>query len=275
MPDIQKLTGQKIETGRWNISTFGRLFMASALPETVHTVLNIDCDTIVLGSLKEIFDTNMDGKIFGGISECINHRYKRNIKLQKDDFYFNAGVVYLNLDEIRKNHYEEKFIDYITKYGNTLAYLDQDVLNGVVKQECKIELPLKYNVLSIYFYSTYKELITIRRSNKFYSINEFVSATSSPCIVHFTTCFLDGLRPWIEGNKHPYRNVFLEYKEKSLWNEELLWVDNRKNLAKRKQRLLCSMPRIMMIKIASFLHGVLIPNNNYFKIKRIERQRKI
>lgn len=45
MPDMKELTGQEIDTRRWNISTFGRLYMASALPETVHKVLNIDCDT--------------------------------------------------------------------------------------------------------------------------------------------------------------------------------------------------------------------------------------
>ena len=81
MPNIKELTGHDIETGRWNISTFGRLFMASALPDNVHTVLNIDCDTIVLGSLKEVFETDMCGKVFGGISECINYRYKRNLGL--------------------------------------------------------------------------------------------------------------------------------------------------------------------------------------------------
>lgn len=40
MPDMKELTGQEIDTRRWNISTFGRLYMASALPETVHKVLN-------------------------------------------------------------------------------------------------------------------------------------------------------------------------------------------------------------------------------------------
>lgn len=48
MPDMKELTGQEIDTRRWNISTFGRLYMASALPETVHKVLNIDCDTIIV-----------------------------------------------------------------------------------------------------------------------------------------------------------------------------------------------------------------------------------
>lgn len=270
MPDIKKITGHNIETGRWNISTFGRLFMASALPESVHTVLNIDCDTIILGSLKEIFDTDMNGKVFGGVSECMNWRYRRNIGCKKNDYYFNAGVVYLNLDEVRKYGYEKKFIDNIIKYGNALAYLDQDVLNGVVEQEKKQLLPLKFDMLSIYYYTKYDELTAIRRSKDFYSEREYASAKEKPHIVHFTTCFLDGLRPWIVGNKHPYRNRFLEYKTKSAWCEEPLWTDKREYKFIIAQKLLCQLPRFVMVQIASTLHGIIVPNSNYRKMKAME-----
>ena len=270
MPNIKKLTGHDIETGRWNISTFGRLFMASALPESVHTVLNIDCDTIILGSLKEVFDTDMTGKVFGGISECMNWRYRRNIGIGNNEYYFNAGIVYLNLDEVRKYSYEKRFVDCIVKYGNSLAYLDQDVLNGVVEQNKKVILPLKYDVLSIYYYADYKDLTIIRRSKDFYNEKEYIDAVKNPTIVHFTTCFLDGLRPWIVGNKHPYKNRFLEYKAKSLWCEEPLWADKRGVRESFAQKALCKLPRFLMVQIASILHGVIIPNINYKKMKAQE-----
>lgn len=79
MPDMKELTGQEIDTRRWNISTFGRLYMASALPETVHKVLNIDCDTIIVDSIEPLWNTDMTGKVFGGMLECINDRYRRNV----------------------------------------------------------------------------------------------------------------------------------------------------------------------------------------------------
>ena len=270
MPDIKKLTGHDIQTGRWNISTFGRLFMASVLPETVHMVLNIDCDTIVLGSLQDIFDTDMTDKVYAGVSECMNWRYRCNIGCKKEDFYFNAGVVYLNLDEVRKGGYEKKFIDNIIEYGNSLAYLDQDVLNGVVEQQKKQLLPLKYDVLSIYYYTTYDELIEIRRSKDFYNRDEYNQAKNTPSIVHFTTCFLDGLRPWIEGNRHPYRQKFLEYKSLSLWKEEKFWADNRSVKDKMMQKMLCGLPRPIMCWVASILHGVIYPKRNGTKMRKME-----
>ena len=229
MPDMKDLTGQEIDTRRWNISTFGRLYMASALPETVHKVLNIDCDTIIVDTIEPLWNTDMTGKVFGGMLECINNRYRRNVGKHNGDYYLNGGIVFLNLDEVRAGNYEQKFTNYITKYGSSLAYLDQDVLNGVVEQDKKIKLPMRYNVLSIYFYATYEQVLKIRRSKSgdFYSREEFTAAVKEPGLVHFTTCFLDGLRPWIKGNGHPYLEKFLEYKEMSPWKDVPLQDDNR------------------------------------------------
>lgn len=274
MPDMEQLTGQEIDTRRWNISTFGRLYMASALPDTVQKVLNIDCDTIIVDSLEPLWNTDMTGKVFGGMLECINDRYRRNIGCKTGDYYMNGGIVFLNLDEVRKGNYEQRFTDYITHYGSALAYLDQDVLNSVVEQEKKIKLPMRYNMLSIYYYATYKQVLKIRRSSEkyFYSQEEFESSVAKPAIVHFTTCFLDGLRPWIEGNLHPYRKDFLKFKEMSPWKDEPMWQDKRSKSAKYKTSLLNALPRFALCEVASVLHGVIIPERNRKKMKQRECQ---
>lgn len=269
MPDMKALTGQEIDTRRWNISTFGRLYMASALPETVHKVLNIDCDTIIVDTIEPLWNTNMTGKVFGGMLECINDRYRRNVGKNNGDYYLNGGIVFLNLDEVRFGNYEKKFTDYITKYGSSLAYLDQDVLNGVVEQDKKVKLPMRYNTLSIYFYATYEQVLKIRRakSHDFYSKEEFTAAVKNPGLVHFTTCFLDGLRPWIKGNQHPYRDKFLEYKNMSPWKDTPLQEDMRSSVIKFRTALIKKAPRFALCEVASVLHGVIIPEKNYKKMK--------
>lgn len=265
MPDMKELTGQEIDTRRWNISTFGRLYMASALPKTVHKVLNIDCDTIIVDTIEPLWNTDMTGKVFGGMLECINDRYRRNVGKNDGDYYLNGGIVFLNLDEVRVGNYERKFTDYITKYGSSLAYLDQDVLNGVVEQEKKVKLPMRYNALSIYFYATYEQVLKIRRSKSqdFYSKEEFSEAISNPGLVHFTTCFLDGLRPWIKGNQHPYLKTFLKYKEMSPWRDIPLQEDKRSGLVKFRTTMIRKAPRFVLCEVASVLHGVIIPEKNY------------
>lgn len=269
MPDMKELTGQEIDTRRWNISTFGRLYMASALPETVHKVLNIDCDTIIVDTIEPLWNTDMTGKVFGGMLECINDRYRRNVGKNDGDYYLNGGIVFLNLDEVRVGNYERKFTDYITKYGSSLAYLDQDVLNGVVEQEKKVKLPMRYNTLSIYFYATYEQVLKIRRSKSqdFYSKEEFSEAISNPGLVHFTTCFLDGLRPWIKGNQHPYLKTFLKYKEMSPWRDIPLQEDKRSGLVKFRTTMIRKAPRFVLCEVASVLHGVIIPEKNYKRMQ--------
>ena len=272
MPDINKLTSQEIDTKRWNISTFGRLYMAGVLPDSVHKVLNLDCDTIILDSLEPLWNTDLRGKVFGGMLECINDRYRYNIGMKRGEKYLNGGLILLNCDEVRRNDYEKRFTDYIRKYGSSLAYLDQDVLNGVVEADKKIQLPMRYNVLSIYFYTTYRQLMKIRRSRFFYSAEEYETAKENPGLVHFTTCFLDGVRPWIEGNQHPYLYKFLEFKAMSPWIDMPLQKDKRGVMIKLRSKLIKITPREILCPLASVLHSIIIPNRNKRRMKKMENR---
>lgn len=275
MPDMKKMTGLDIDTRRWNISTFGRLYMASALPQSVHKVLNIDCDTIIVDSLEPLWNIDLRGKVFGGMLECINDRYRRNLRMQPGEPYLNGGIVFLNLDEVRKNNYETKFTNYIKKYGDSLAYLDQDVLNGTVPAKMKVTLPMRYNVLSIYYYANYEQVMHIRRTNSFYSKDEYEKAVTNPGLVHFTTCFLDGLRPWIKGNMHPYLNEFLKYKKLSPWKEAPLQEDKRPRPVKVRTWFIRKVPKAILCPVASVLHGVIIPNRNFKKMKMVAKKGEV
>lgn len=268
MPNMESMTGKAIDTRRWNISTFGRLYMASSLPNSVHKVLNIDCDTIITDSIEPLWNFDLTDKVLGGMCECMNDRYRRNVGMKKGDPYLNGGLVFMNCDTVRDEGYEIKFTDYITKFGSSLGYLDQDVLNGVVPTERKVILPMRYNVISIYFYASYEQVLKIRRSKDFYSEEEFNDAVKSPGIVHFTTCFLDGLRPWIDGNTHPYRNEFQRYKDMSPWADEPMWNDNRSTYGKLKSRFVKNAPRRLICEVASILHGVIVPNINLKKMQK-------
>ena len=267
-PNPEEITGRSINTGRWNLSTFGRLYMASSLPSNVHKALNIDCDTIILGSLCELFDDYDGDFTFGGVSECINYRYKLNIGKDSNSKYFNGGLVLLNLDSIREKKYEEKFTNYIMKYGDSLGYLDQDVINAIIPENEKVELPLKYDVLSPYFYVNYKQMKKMRHCKSFYSLDEYNDAKKDPIIVHFTTCFLDGLRPWIKGNKHPYLNKFLEFKSMSPWKNDNLKEDNRSKFSKLISFLVKIMPKFILLPIVGIIHGIIVPKKNYKNMRK-------
>ena len=129
---------------------------------------------------------------------------------------------------------------------------------------------MRYNVLSIYFYATYEQVLRIRRSKseEFYSIEEYDQSVKNPGLVHFTTCFLDGLRPWIKGNQHPFLKKFFEYKEMSPWKDVPLQEDKRSGLVKLRTAVIRKAPRFALCEVASILHGVIIPEKNYRRMKQ-------
>ena len=101
-------------------------------------VIHLDADTIVNGSLKEMYDTDLKGKWFGMVEEK-NGRYH-----PFGEKYYNAGVFVLNLKQMRKDNIQQKMVDYL----NTVSqpWCEQDAFNKYGIEEDKIvDLDVKWN----------------------------------------------------------------------------------------------------------------------------------
>lgn len=256
--DIEKLADASIDIGRWNISTFSRLFYASLLPEDVDKVIHVDCDTMVLSSLQPLWDTDIEGKVVAGALECIGDNYKTELGLSPDDTYINAGNVLLNLKKIREDNTEELFKEYIHNHSQ-LSFVDQAVINACLSNDEKLVIPLRYNLYSIIYYVKYNNLKHAKRVRQYYTPAEVNKALQDPCIVHFTSCFMDGTRPWMENNSHPLVKTYLNYKKKSPWAEVPLWKDDRGAAKKATSKLMNTLPQGMTTRAVGVVHGVLIP----------------
>lgn len=262
--DIEKMTGTSIDIGRWNISTFARLFYASLLPEWVEKVIHIDCDTMIMSSLEPLWDIDMEGKVVAGSLECIGDNYKREIDLDIDDTYLNAGNVMFNLKRIREKGLEEDFKKFIKEHRQ-LSFVDQPVLNGCTTNDEKLVVPLNYNAYSIVYYLSYKNAKRAKRVSQYYSEEEVAEAVKNPCIVHFTTCFMDGSRPWIENNHHPLLKEYLEFKESCEWADEPLWKDDRNILKKIAYKMFEILPQGFVAWSIGIVHDIVIPNLHKLK----------
>ncbi len=268
MPDFNAVFGGDIDAKRWNINVYSKLFARSILPQNVKKIISIDCDTVILKSLKELWEINLDGYIVAGVQEAFSTKYRANLNKRKNDYYFNSGVLVFNLEEIERSCMENSFKQYMKKYGSAIAYLDQDVVNAVPEQDKMLLLDLKYNVKSSDVCCSYKEMMKARKVTNYYSESEFEDAVNDPNIIHFTTFFMNDLRPWYEGSKHPKLNVFLEYKELSPWKNEPLWEDQRKGKTKIKGKIIMLLPRFLQCEISSILHGTLIPHKNKINMNK-------
>lgn len=252
MLDLNKY-GLNIDVGRWNISTFGRLYEASILPEDVERVIHIDCDTIIVDSLLPLWNLSMEGYEVAGVIECIGHHYKKSVGITGDMHYINAGNIMINLMEIRRCCREFEFTKYIQEHEK-LEFVDQAVLNAVIPNDKILVVPLKYNAFSINFYLKYKNVIRAKHVTNYVSEEEYNEAIEHPVVVHFTSCFMDGTRPWIKGNLHPYIEEYLKYKAMSPWASMTLWEDTRGKITKLFNKVFRFLPQIWAAWTVGFLH---------------------
>lgn len=156
------------------------------------------------------------GKDFWGVKDCIGSTYKKNIGMKKNKPYVNAGVLIIDLVNLRRIDIRKAIDKYMGKYERLISYADQDILNGIFKEQIGY-LPPKYNVMTIDIAHSYREIQLLRRPTGFYSKEEMEEAIKNPRIIHFTTNMLV-IRPWFINSDHPLKEEFDKYYEMSPWN---------------------------------------------------------
>lgn len=257
IPDLNQLAGIEIDSQRWSISTFSRLFMAELLDESVEKILYIDCDTLVESSLKELWETDLEGYSAAGVLDCMSKGHKKNVGLAPDESYINAGILLINLKDWREQGMQKKFIEFIVRYGGKTPYVDQGVINGVLSSSIRI-LPPQYNTMTVFYDFTYQNMLRYRKPNAYYSEEEIEQAVKNPVIVHFTSSFLS-LRPWIQGSSHPQTAQWLRYKALSPWKEVPAREDRRGKLKRAYERFYHIMPLGFSVWVSSLLHSTFLP----------------
>lgn len=267
---VQKVS---LDMKRWNISTFGRLFEASSLPD-MDKVIHIDCDTIVDGSLQPLWETDIENAVLAASPDCISDGYKTNIGMRPEELYIQAGVILLNLKRIRKLHLEDTFTAYLEKYGEHLSFVDQEIINACVPAEEKRELPLRYNSYSLLHYLTYEQVRQFKRVTHMVTKENFKDSLDHGVIYHFTWCALEGTRPWIEGDDHPKKERFLWYRSQSAWADMAPWQDTRKKSKRYVTALVKRIPKGILAPMVGVVHGKILPWRNQRKRKKMTIERR-
>lgn len=118
-------------------TTYYRLFIPRLFPE-YNKALYIDSDLVVLGDIADLYNHDLGTNLIGAtpdesvqiIPEFI--AYVEKYLGIKHEHYFNAGVIIMNLDELRKFDFENKFISLLSQIKFSVAQ-DQDYLNALCK----------------------------------------------------------------------------------------------------------------------------------------------
>ena len=135
-----------------------RLFIQTVFQE-YDKALYLDSDLIVCDDLSELYNTDIKDFYAAAVHEQKSF-FKSALELNNktiemedylvnklnitDSSYFNSGVMLLNLDKMRKNNVQEKFLDFLYK-KYPFFFCDQCVLNSILHGKVKF-LDRKYNV---------------------------------------------------------------------------------------------------------------------------------
>ena len=211
--DIRKRFDFEVDTGGYDISIMGRLFMGEMLPESVKRVLYLDCDTVVVRSLKKMWKEDLGDAVLGAVMEpTIYEAVKESIDLGKDDGYYNSGMLLVDLERWRKENVQEKLMSFLKEKGGALFASDQDLLNGALKGKIHTLMP-EWNFFPNYRYFNYQTLVAHSSAYGAVSKEAFQHAKKHPAIIHY----MGDERPWIRGNLNHYRRAYEKYLAMTPW----------------------------------------------------------
>ncbi len=192
-----------------------RLFFTEYIEPSVKRLLYLDCDTLVVGELSELFSTDMEDSAAAAVLDSLSDgAYKRVIGFDEEDTYFNAGVLLFDIENWTRFNCQERIRKLIEQPKLALPNNDQDRLNILLKDQKKLVSP-KYNFQTTHKVYDNKRYFKTYSGVAYYTSKEIDEARSAPAILHAYR-FL-GQFPWHENAVHPWRDEFLKYKKISQW----------------------------------------------------------
>ncbi len=211
--DLYSRLGETADTGGYDISIMLRLFMGELLPDDIERIVYLDCDTVVLGSLKRLWCEELGGNVAGAVMEpTIYREVKESIGLEPGEAYYNSGVLMVDLERWREEEIQRKLLELWKEKSGKLFASDQDVLNGVLRGRIHTLMP-RYNFFTNYRYFSYATLVQHSPSYRAVSKKQLRLAKRCPVIVHY----MGDERPWIRGNLNHYRKAYEYYLAKTPW----------------------------------------------------------
>lgn len=174
----------RLRKGKQHESVWYRVLLPEYLSDDVHRILFLDADTLVTGSLDALFELDLDGRSVAGCLDPLSFNADTFERLEYDPAlkYLCAGVLMINLDYWREHGLEERIIAFATDQAERLRFWDQDAVNYVCR-DTKLVLPLRYGVMSCFFWPAWVGRIG--------SKEELRECLLNPAIIHFA-----GNAPW-------------------------------------------------------------------------------
>lgn len=184
--------------------TYIRLFVPQYLDGYIDKILYLDVDMVVVGSVKELFEIDLENNLLGAIMDSPMEGRNERLYIPNEYGYFNAGLLLINLKRWREQDFTSKCIDFIHRNAKLIVQHDQDVLNALAFKQWK-RIAFKWNMLNTFFL----------HPPKIYSalVKEVIDSKKDVRIAHFT----GSVKPWTAWTRHPYSKEYYKYIQYTPW----------------------------------------------------------
>ncbi len=194
---LKEVQGKLYTRNYFSNTTYFRLFIPELYPE-YDRVIYLDSDTAILADVAELYNEDIGNNLVAAVPDgavqtipVFQEYVEKVVGVIDYNNYFNAGILLMNLKELREYKFQEKFLYLLEKIKFEVAQ-DQDYLNRLCKGRVKI-LDFAWNRMPIMGESD-KEIK----------------------IIHYNL----GAKPWYFDDV-PYQEYFWKYAEKTEFYDKI------------------------------------------------------
>lgn len=186
-----------------------RVLLPELLPQA-DRLLYLDIDTLALGPLEELWNTDLEGKLVAAVDNVLHADLASRpaaLGLPADARYFNSGVLLMDLRGMRRAGIPGRIVDCARTHAAQLLWPDQDALNIVLAGRRKTLHP-RWNCQNSFFYWRERSIEVLGQA----AVDEAVNA---PALLHFEGP--SWAKPWHFFSDHPYRPAWRAVQRTTGW----------------------------------------------------------
>lgn len=186
-----------------------RLLLPDLMPAEVSRVIYIDIDTVVTGTLRPLWETQLTNSYAAAVRDAGTPFAAgpygpdwRALGLEPADPYLNSGVLVIALDAWRAAEIPERALELLRT--SPLRWADQDALNIVLRGRWT-ELPRRWNL----------QTLDVQRLGLAWALwrEDVERALADPAVIHYS----DRVKPWHAQGHHPLDGRWYETLAGTAW----------------------------------------------------------
>ena len=212
-------------------ATWYRIFLPELRPE-IDRVLYLDSDLLVLDSLAPLWEIDLTGNWVAAVTNVFQHNHVHRaaqLGLAGPEVYFNAGVLMLNMEEMRRDGCTEALRSFGVENAPRLAWRDQDAMNVVLGSR-RLALHPRWNCMN--------SILLFPQAADVFGADAVREAREHPAIRHFEGPSAN--KPWHLLCERDLRELYLEHRRATPWPRVRREGVTPANVARRLRRRLAS-----------------------------------